>query len=153
VSDNIPVLTVIAGTNGAGKSSIIGQYMRQRGGDYFNPDNWARVLRTSNPSLTQTRANSLAWQAGRDLLKSAIEQNRDHVLETTLDGNTIPLLIRQAAGRGPSVVIWYVGLDSPETHLHGCVHECNAVATTFPKPTFVNATMPVLRTFSHYFRK
>jgi predicted ABC-type ATPase len=32
----------IAGVNGAGKSSIIGQYVRIQGDDYFNPDEQAR---------------------------------------------------------------------------------------------------------------
>lgn len=117
VSNRRPVLTVIAGTNGAGKSSIVGQFMRQRGGDYFNPDEWAQVLRANDPALSQTDANSLAWLAGRDMLESAIEQGRDHVFETTLGGNTIPLLISRAAARGHRVVVWYVGLDSPAIHL------------------------------------
>ncbi|MGH2507652.1 MAG: AAA family ATPase [Gammaproteobacteria bacterium] len=117
MADPPPVLTVIAGTNGAGKSSIVGQYIRQHGGDYFNPDEWAQVLRARDSTLSQTDANSLAWQAGTDMLESAIEEGRDHVFETTLGGNTIPLLIGRAAAQGHRVVIWYVGLDSPETHL------------------------------------
>lgn len=116
-SDRRPVLTVIAGTNGAGKSSIVGQYIRQHGGDYFNPDEWAQVLCARDPTLNQVDANSLAWRAGKDMLESAIEEGRDYVFETTLGGNTIPLLIGRAAAQGHRVVIWYVGLDSPETHL------------------------------------
>lgn len=117
MSDRRPVLTVIAGTNGAGKSSIIGQFLREHGGDYFNPDEWAQVLRVNDPTLNQTDANSLAWRAGRDMLESAIEQGRDHVFETTLGGNTIPLLISRAGMHGHRVVVWCVGLDSPELHL------------------------------------
>ena len=110
-------ITVIAGTNGAGKSSILGEYLRQRGGEYFNPDEVARQLRERHPGLDQTEANALAWSAGRDLLAAAIERGHDHVFETTLGGNTIPRLLADAAAHGHRVVIWYVGLDSPETHI------------------------------------
>lgn len=110
-------ITVIAGTNGAGKSSILGEYLRQHGGEYFNPDEVARQLRELHPDLNQAEANGLAWTAGRDRLAAAIEQGHDYVFETTLGGNTIPRLLADAASRGHQVVIWYVGLDSPETHI------------------------------------
>jgi predicted ABC-type ATPase len=117
VSDYRPTLTVIAGTNGAGKSSIIGMFLRRRGGEYFNADEWARVLRRNAPGLNQTDANGLAWLAGKEMLEAAIAYDRDYAFETTLGGNTIPLLIARAAAHGYRVVIWYVGLDGPETHI------------------------------------
>ena len=110
-------ITAIAGTNGAGKSSILGEYLRQHGGEYFNPDEVARQLRELHPDLNQAEANGLGWTAGRDRLAAAIEQGHDYVFETTLGGNTIPRLLADAASRGHQVVIWYVGLDSPETHI------------------------------------
>jgi predicted ABC-type ATPase len=117
VSDRPPELTVIAGTNGAGKSSIIGMFMRHRGGEYFNADEWARVLRERQPELEQTDANALAWRAGREMLEAAIENGRDYTFETTLGGNTIPLLISRAAARGHRVTLWFLGLERPETHI------------------------------------
>lgn len=117
MNDRQPTLTVIAGVNGAGKSSIVGKFIRRHGGEYFNADEWARELRRRDPTLGQTEANGLAWLAGREMLEAAIEGGRDHTFETTLGGNTIPLLISRAAARGRRVVIWYVGLDSPETHI------------------------------------
>lgn len=112
-----PTITAIAGTNGAGKSSILGEYLRLHGGEYFNPDEVARQLRERHPELGQAEANGLAWTAGRDRLTDAIEEGHDYVFETTLGGNTIPRLLADAASRGHRVVIWYVGLDSPETHI------------------------------------
>lgn len=117
MSDTPPALTVIAGTNGAGKSSIIGMFIRSRGGEYFNADEWARVLRERDPELSQTEANGLAWLAGRRMLEAAIEQDRDHVFETTLGGKTIPFLARRAAERRYRVTLWYVGLDTPAAHI------------------------------------
>lgn len=112
-----PTITVIAGTNGAGKSSIIGEYLRQHGGDYFNPDEIARTLRQNNANLSQNDANGLAWTAGKELLETAIEKSQDYTFETTLGGNTIKRLLQTAATRGHRLVIWYVGLDTPETHI------------------------------------
>ena len=37
-------IRVLAGVNGAGKSSIIGATIRDRGGDYYNPDEAARQI-------------------------------------------------------------------------------------------------------------
>ncbi|MDT8438108.1 MAG: zeta toxin family protein [Wenzhouxiangellaceae bacterium] len=113
----VATITVIAGTNGAGKSSILGEYLRQQGGEYFNPDEIARRLRENEAGLRQADANALAWTAGRDLLANAIDHGLDFVFETTLGGNTIPRLLADAASRGHHVSIWYVGLDSPETHI------------------------------------
>jgi len=112
-----PTITVIAGTNGAGKSSIIGMYMREQGGEYFNPDEAARILRDKNPRLSLQDANGLAWMAGKDHLETAIQQGQDYIFETTLGGNTIKRLLQHAAESGHRVVVWYVGLNSPETHI------------------------------------
>ncbi len=112
-----PTITVIAGTNGAGKSSILGEYLRQHGGEYFNPDELARQLREQHPKLKQEDANGLAWSAGRDRLVEAIEHGHDYVFETTLGGNTMPRLLAEAAARGHRLVIWYIGLAAPETHI------------------------------------
>ena len=108
---------VIAGVNGAGKSSVAGEAFRQAGADYYNPDEAARVLRAANPTLTQTEANSYAWHEGVRLLKRAIDERLDFAFETTLGANTIPRLLRQAANAGLEIHVWYVGLESPELHI------------------------------------
>ena len=92
-------------------------FMRQRGGEYYNADEWARGLLDDDPDLGQTQANGLAWLAGKEMLEAAIEEGRDYAFETTLGGNTIPLLIGRAAMQTHNVVVWYVGLDSPEAHI------------------------------------
>jgi predicted ABC-type ATPase len=113
---------VIAGVNGAGKSSVAGEAFRQAGADYYNPDEAARRLMTANPTLTQTEANSAAWHQGVRLLKRAIDEQLDFAFETTLGANTIPRLLRQAAkgkaaNAGLDIYVWYVGLESPELHI------------------------------------
>ncbi len=112
-----PSIQVLAGVNGAGKSSIGGAAIRQHGGEYFNPDEAARVLRKKNPTLAQADANSAAWRQSVRLLKRAIEEDLDFTFETTLGGSTITSLLRQAAERDIEVHVWYVGLSSPELHI------------------------------------
>ena len=90
-------LYVLAGVNGAGKSSISGATIRAKGGKYYNPDEAARELIAANPGLSQTDANAAAWGQGRKLLERAIDQRLDFTFETTLGGNTMPRLLAEAA--------------------------------------------------------
>ena len=108
---------VLAGVNGAGKSSIGGAAFRASGADYYNPDETARALTAANPTLTQADANSAAWHEGVKLLKRAIAERKDFAFETTLGANTIPRMLAQAASQGTAIYMWYVGLSSPELHI------------------------------------
>ena len=108
---------VLAGVNGAGKSSIGGAALRGFGADYYNPDQAARTLRAAHPGLSTAEANAEAWQQGRRLLERAIAEKLDFAFETTLGGNTIVRLLSEATAKGIEVYIWYVGLNSPELHI------------------------------------
>jgi len=108
---------VLAGVNGAGKSSIAGATFREFGADYYNPDEAAHKLIAANRSLSQADANSAAWHQGVRLLRRAIEERRDFAFETTLGANTIPRLLAHATSQGIEIYVWYVGLSSPELHI------------------------------------
>jgi predicted ABC-type ATPase len=112
---------VLAGCNGAGKSSIGGAALRAAGAAYFNPDEAARVILAANarrtPSMTQERANAAAWAEGKRLLERALRERLDFAFETTLGGRTITELLLRAAGRDVAVHIWFAGLASVELHL------------------------------------
>lgn len=112
-----PRLYVLAGVNGAGKSSIGGAAFRAHGADYFNPDEAARMLMAANPGLEQRDANGAAWQQGKRLLERAIAGRLDFAIETTLGANTLPRLLGAAAQQGFEVRVWYAGLASPELHI------------------------------------
>jgi len=117
VADLPPRILVLAGTNGAGKSSVGGAFLRQSGGAYFNPDEVAGSMRRADPSLDVATANGRAWGTGRRLLEDAIRGRRDFALETTLGGRTIAGLLAAAAEAGFAVRVWYAGLATPELHL------------------------------------
>jgi predicted ABC-type ATPase len=112
-----PRIYVLAGVNGAGKSSVGGAAVRASGADYYNPDEAAQELRNQRPELTLVEANALAWQLGRQMLDRAIREQHDFAFETTLGGNTIPRLLSEAAESGVEVFVWYVGLRSPDLHI------------------------------------
>jgi predicted ABC-type ATPase len=111
------VITVIAGVNGAGKSTIAGAYIRSQGGDYFNPDEISRRLISNNKNLTIAEANAQAWQMGYDQLARAIDEEQDYIFETTLGGNSICKLLHQAMDQGQEVRIFFCGLQSVELHI------------------------------------
>ncbi len=116
-ADERPSIYVLAGTNGAGKSSIAGATIRARGADYFNPDEAARRIIEANPGIDPREANSQAWFQGKRLLEKAISSRADFAFETTLGGNTIPASLEDASDSGLAVRIWYVGLEGPELHI------------------------------------
>ncbi len=113
----MPGIWVLAGTNGAGKSSVGGELLRRAGGDYFNPDEAARRLRQLHPGWAHRQANATAWSVGVRLLDEAIQGGREHFFETTLGGKTITRKLEVAIRAGFEVRIWYVGLESVELHL------------------------------------
>lgn len=108
---------VLAGTNGAGKSSVGGEALREAGVDFFNPDEAARRIQAARPGLTQTEVNGAAWHHGRRLLEKAIADHLDFAFETTLGGETMTRLLEDAADAGLEVRVWYAALESPELHI------------------------------------
>ena len=112
-----PVIYVLAGVNGSGKSSIGGAAIRQRGVDYYNPDAVARRLRESHPDMTRAIATGHAWTLGKEMLEKAITRKQTYAFETTLGGDTITRMLIEAAQAGLKVKVWYVGLTSVELNL------------------------------------
>jgi predicted ABC-type ATPase len=108
---------VLAGTNGAGKSSIGGAAIRERGADYFNPDEATRRIRLAAPRISEREANSAAWHEGKRLLEDAIAERSTFAFETTLGGETITGLLLRALAEGIEVRIWHIGLATPELHV------------------------------------
>jgi predicted ABC-type ATPase len=108
---------VLAGTNGAGKSSLAGAMFRRSGADYFNPDEATARILAANPGISTAEANSTAWHHGKRLLERAIAERLEFAFETTLGEHTISALLRNALAAGIEVRIWFVGLSSPELHI------------------------------------
>ena len=101
--------------NGAGKSSVVGESLRQRGADYHNPDELTRAYMDQGLGLDE--ANSRAWQRGRQALIRAIDDGLDFAFETTLSGRTMTDLLIRAAEKGIRVHLIFVGLASADLHI------------------------------------
>ena len=110
-----PVIYVLAGVNGAGKSSVGGHLLTRAGLAWYNPDAFARELRAAT-GADPTAANATAWQEGMRRLDEALAQDRSFAFETTLGGRGVAERLRQAS-RTHDVLVWFCGLASPELHI------------------------------------
>lgn len=110
-----PVLYVLAGVNGAGKSSIGGHLLERDGLTWFNPDSFALELKAAT-GCDQETANDHACQEGMRRLDEAIANGLNYALETTLGGETATAKILEAT-KTHDVLIWFCGLSSPELHI------------------------------------
>jgi predicted ABC-type ATPase len=110
-----PVLYVLAGVNGAGKSSIGGHLLERDGLTWFNPDSFARELRAAT-GCDQETANADAWHEGMRRFDEAIAKGFNYAFETTLGGKTVTAKILEAT-KNHDVLIWFCGLSFPELHI------------------------------------
>jgi len=106
---------MLAGVNGAGKSSVLGVHVLEKEFDWFNPDQFARELLVST-GMELACANGEAWSEGLRRLRKAIEQGREYAFETTLGGNTIREELLRAA-TSHDLHMLYCGLSDVDTHL------------------------------------
>jgi predicted ABC-type ATPase len=112
-----PCIYVLAGTNGAGKSSLAGAAFREAGIEVFDPDEATLRIQSANPGITQEQANSASWHQGKRLLQRAVAERLTFALETTLGGGTIATLLEIALFQGIEVRVWYVGLRDADLHV------------------------------------
>jgi len=110
-----PFIFVLAGVNGAGKSSVGGAMLADQGLTWFNPDTYAREL-CRQLELPLEEANGRAWAHGKAALEAAITDQTNHAFETTLGGATMTRLLVEAS-KSHTVVMIFCGLASPELHI------------------------------------
>jgi predicted ABC-type ATPase len=111
MSDTKPIMTVFAGTNGAGKSTISLQ-MREWLGELIDPDQIARELKPNDP-----RGADLS--AGREAVKrirSLIKRSQHFAIETTLSGTFVLKHMQIAKENGYDIVMYYIGLQDVQMH-------------------------------------
>jgi predicted ABC-type ATPase len=146
-------ITVLAGVNGAGKSSVVGRFIRQGGGDYYNPDEATRELVRKNPGLAPVTANGLAWSVGKERLERAIAEGTDFVFETTLGANTITQLLLRATREGLAVKVCFVGLASVQHHLRRVAARVAAGGHDIPeakiRERWENSRLNIIRLLPH----
>lgn len=130
-------ILVLAGVNGAGKSSLLGTMLEEDGATWFNPDAFTgELIQAGWPS---DQANATAWHEGRRRLEQAIADGSDYAFETTLGANTIPALLRQACQQH-EVTIWFCGLQGVELHLQRVAERVAAGGHHIPEEKSGSAT-------------
>jgi len=110
-----PAIYVLAGVNGAGKSSIGGQALTDAGMTWFNPDTFARAL-VKDFRYSQNEANIAAWGAGVKNLDEAVAAGHSYAFETTLGGNTIVRKLIEASTTH-DIVVWFCSLSNANQHI------------------------------------
>lgn len=110
-----PLIFVLAGVNGAGKSSVGGAMLQEVGLPWFNPDAFSREL-MARSGMSKDVADGHAWASGKARLEDAIADGTDFAFETTLGGSTIARLLGEAAATH-DVAMVFCGLDSVERHI------------------------------------
>ncbi|SDS68419.1 Predicted ABC-type ATPase [Paenibacillaceae bacterium GAS479] len=107
-----PIMTVFAGTNGAGKSTISLQ-MRNWLGELVDPDQIARELKPDDP-------RSADLSAGREAVKrirSLIKRGEHFAVETTLSGTFVLKHMQLAKETGYQIAMYYIGLQDVQMHI------------------------------------
>jgi predicted ABC-type ATPase len=111
VPDRTPIIYIIAGCNGAGKTTFAREYLPHEVKclRFLNADELARGLSPLDPGAG-------AFKAGRLLLKEihdSISKRETFALETTLSGRTYVEMFREARDVGYSIELHYLWLASP----------------------------------------
>lgn len=109
--ERVPTIYLIAGCNGAGKTTFAREYLPHEVKclRFFNADELARGLSPLDPSAG-------AFKAGRLLLEEvhdSISKGETFALESTLSGRTYVNLFRAARDSGYAIELHYLWLASP----------------------------------------
>lgn len=106
VSAEGPVLIVIAGSNGAGKSTFYDLYLRSFGLPFVNADVIARALHPESPQRFSYEGAAIAETAGRELLA----RRTSFCMETAFSdpGGDKVQFLRDAQAAGYGVVFLWI---------------------------------------------
>jgi predicted ABC-type ATPase len=108
-----PRLTIIAGANGCGKSTLTGRSSFIDKTPLLDPDAISKALQPTIPGAS-------AVAAARKVLISAakhIEKGESFAVETTLSGKSYLQMMVDARIRGFEVVLVYIGTENVEINL------------------------------------
>lgn len=102
-----PTLTIIAGSNGAGKSTFTAAMRVTHGVPVLDPDAIARTMQQASP-------DQIAIQAGREVLRRQhhyLAERQSFAVETTLAGMAMLRHMEEARRNGFAVHLIYIGVE------------------------------------------
>jgi len=106
-------LWVLAGGNGAGKSTFYSQLLEAKGLRFVNADRIALTMAPSAPAQASYAAARIAEQIRFELL----EQEVSFCFETVFSHPSKIDFIAAAKGRGYEIILVFIHLDNPELNL------------------------------------
>jgi predicted ABC-type ATPase len=109
----MPVLYVIAGPNGVGKTTFINEYLPKeiKQLEFVNADLIARGLSPFDPDRVSMEAGRIALERIREL----IQQRVGFTWETTMSGRTAVGWLRGARDAGYTLKTYFLWVSSPST--------------------------------------
>lgn len=154
-----PVCAILAGINGAGKSSSADPILRvgMRVPVFVNPDTIARGLNAFDPEGQAAKAGRVVVEHLRALAKA----RKSFAFETTLAGRTYASWLRELLDAGYTTHMFYYWLDSPDMAVRRVADRVRSGGHHIPEETirrrysrsvtnFLNLFRPVLTTWQVY---
>ncbi len=130
-----PLMTVLAGTNGAGKSTITSVFLQHLYlGEVIDADAIAKEINPASPE----KAN---WAAGREVIKrveKCIHTQRGFSVETTLAGGNAVRQMQTAKNHGFEITLYYVALSDVELHVSRVATRVQASGHSIPEQVIRN---------------
>jgi predicted ABC-type ATPase len=114
-ADERPVLVVLAGSNGAGKSTFFAEHLQGLGLLFVNADHIARVLRDAEPRRPTSQLERRAFEEAERLRADLIDLRFGFCTETVFSDPAGAKLdfMQRAQSAGFVVLLVFIGLASP----------------------------------------
>ncbi|MCB0518614.1 MAG: AAA family ATPase [Lewinellaceae bacterium] len=106
----MPDLIIIAGANGAGKTTFARPYVKEFGYDFLNADDIAKTLADRGEKSPMIAAGRMFFEQ----LNKFLDNRQSIVVETTLSGSYINKVAQRAKALGYYLKVIYLFVDSPE---------------------------------------
>jgi len=103
-------LFLIAGHNGAGKTTFLKEFVRVNKLKYINPDEIAQKISIDKFSLLTIKAGKITLKRIEKLKK----EKEDFIVETTLSGKIWKTLISDFKKNNYHITLFFIYLDTPE---------------------------------------
>ncbi len=144
-----PVLYIIAGCNGAGKTtasySILPELLNCK--EFVNADEIAKGLSPFNPESVAIEAGKLMLGRIRELLS----QRKTFAIETTLATRSYAGLVKEAQSLGYRVVLLFFWLPSPDMAMERVAKRVREGGHNIPQETIVRRYWLGLQNFFELF--
>jgi predicted ABC-type ATPase len=125
-----PILTVIAGANGSGKSTFTRYTQETLGVPVIDPDLEARIIKPDAPQTAAIAGGKQALLRARAYLAN----NESFAVETTLSGNTYLKMMTQAKQKGWQVNLIYVGVNDVQINIKRVAQRVAQGGHNVPEP-------------------